>query len=69
MTLIMYLNQHLKAKNYGMAGALSVYLFVISAILCAIVYKMMQDNDTDGSIAAARKARKEAKKAAKGGAA
>ncbi len=45
MTLIMFLNQHLKAKNYGMAGALSVYLFIVSAILCAIVYKMMSDED------------------------
>ena len=26
MTLIMFLNSHLKSKNYGMAGALSVYL-------------------------------------------
>ena len=33
MTLIMFLNNHLKSKNYGMAGALSVYLFIISAIL------------------------------------
>ena len=41
MTLIMYLNKHLASKNYGMAGALSVYLFIISAILCFIVYRMM----------------------------
>ena len=47
MTLIMYLNQHLKAKNYGMAGALSVYLFIVSGILCAIVYRMM-NNEDDG---------------------
>lgn len=40
MTLIMFLNNHLKSKNYGMAGALSVYLFVVSAILCWFVYKM-----------------------------
>ena len=41
MTLIMYLNKHLASKNYGMAGALSVYLFIISAILCFLVYRMM----------------------------
>ena len=41
MTLIMYLNKHLASKNYGMAGALSVYLSIISAILCFIVYRMM----------------------------
>ena len=40
MTLIMFLNSHLKSKNYGMAGALSVYLFIVSGILCMIVYKM-----------------------------
>ena len=40
MTLIMFLNSHLKSKNYGMAGALSVYLFIVSAILCFLVYRM-----------------------------
>ena len=55
MTLIMFLNSHLKSKNYGMAGALSVYLFIVSGILCFIVYKMTNDNDPDGSKAAARK--------------
>ena len=59
MTLIMFLNSHLKSKNYGMAGALSVYLFIISAILCFIVYKMTNDNDPDGSKAAAKKAARE----------
>ena len=59
MTLIMYLNKHLYSKNYGMAGALSVYLFIISAILCFIVYKMTNDNDPDGSKAAAKKAARE----------
>lgn len=39
-TLIMFLNNHLKSKNYGMAGALSVYLFVVSAFLCWFVYRM-----------------------------
>ncbi len=37
-TLIMYLNQHIAAKNYGMAGALSVLIFVICAVLSFIVY-------------------------------
>ncbi len=61
VTLIMFLNNHLKSKNYGMAGALSVYLFIVSGILCAIVYKMTNDNDPDGS-KAAEKARKKAEK-------
>lgn len=39
MTLIMYLNKHLFSKNYGMGGALSVILFVITGVLSMIVYK------------------------------
>lgn len=38
-----------------MAGALSVYLFIISAILCFFVYKMTIDDDPDGSKKAAKK--------------
>jgi len=45
MTLIMYLNNHLYSKNFGMAGALSVFLFIITGILSLIVYKFsVQDN-------------------------
>lgn len=40
MTLIMFLNKHLYSKNYGMAGALSVFLFVITAVLSLIVFKI-----------------------------
>ena len=58
MTLIMFLNSHLKSKNYGMAGSLSGYLFIVSGILCFIVYRMTNDDDSDGSKAAARKKRK-----------
>jgi len=58
MTLIMFLNSHLKSKNYGMAGSLSVYLFIVSGILCFIVYRMTNDDDPDGSKAAAKKKRK-----------
>ena len=39
MTLIMYLNKHLYSKNYGMGGALSVLLFIITGILSLIVFK------------------------------
>lgn len=49
MTLIMFLNSHLKSKNYGMSGALSVYLSIVSGILCFFVYRMTNDNDPDGS--------------------
>ena len=39
MTLIMYLNRHLFSKNYGMGGALSVMLFIITGILSLIVFR------------------------------
>lgn len=38
MTLIMFLNKHLFSKNYGMAGALSVILFIFTAILSLLVF-------------------------------
>ena len=38
MTLIMFLNNHLYSKNYGMAGALSVILFIITAALSLVVF-------------------------------
>ena len=41
MTLIMYLNNHLFSKNYGMAGALSVILFVITGALSILVFKVL----------------------------
>lgn len=40
-TLIMYLNQHLYSKNYGMGGALSVLLFIITGVLSIIIFKAM----------------------------
>ncbi len=39
MTLIMYLNRHLYNKNYGLGGALSVYMFIITGILSFLVFK------------------------------
>ena len=39
MTLIMFLNKHLYSKNYGMGGALSVLLFIITAILSMLVFR------------------------------
>lgn len=44
MTLIMYLNKLLYSKNYGLAGALSVILFVITSILSIIVFYSMTSN-------------------------
>ena len=34
----MYLNQHLYSKNYGTAGAISVLMFLLCAVLCVIIY-------------------------------
>lgn len=45
-TLIMYLNEYIKiTKNYGMAGAISVILFVLTGILSVIVFQF-SDNKT-----------------------
>ncbi len=45
MTLIMYLNKHLYSKNYGMGGALSVILFIITGILSLLVYRFSNSKD------------------------
>lgn len=47
-SIIMLLNNHLYSKNYGMAGALSVVLFIICAILCVGVYFTLNKDDGDG---------------------
>ena len=42
MTMVMYLNNYLgTSKNYGMAGTISVVLFLISSGLSAIVYRSL----------------------------
>ncbi|MBQ9567696.1 MAG: sugar ABC transporter permease [Lachnospiraceae bacterium] len=43
MTLIMFLNKHLYNKNYGMSGALSVILLIITGILSFAVFKFTTD--------------------------
>lgn len=45
MTLIMYLNKHLFNENYGMAGALSAVLFVITGALSIWVFKSITGRD------------------------
>ena len=47
MTLIMYLNKHLFSKNYGLGGALSVFMFIITGILSLIVFKFTTSEDKD----------------------
>lgn len=45
MTLIMFLNKHLFSKNYGMGGALSVFLFIITGVLSLIVFRFNKIKD------------------------
>ena len=48
MTLIMYLNKHLFSKNYGMAGALSVILLIITGILSMVVFRFTAADEVGG---------------------
>ena len=65
-TMIMYLNNHLFSKNYGMAGAVSVVQFIVSTMLGVIVC-MARPKEADGLSKAERKARRQAAKQVKGG--
>lgn len=58
-TIIMYLNQHLYSKNYGTAGAISVLMFLLCAVLCVIIYFTLTQED-DGLTREQRKAEKAA---------
>ena len=41
-TLVMYLNNYLKtSKNYGMSGAISVVIFLITGLLSLVVFKSL----------------------------
>lgn len=44
-TMVMYLNTLIKGKNYGLAGAVSVILFIITVILSLLVFKTMAKDD------------------------
>lgn len=47
-TLIMWLNGYIGgSKNYGVAGAISVLVFIITGILSFIVFKTMNNPDKD----------------------
>ena len=46
MTIVMYLNKHLYSKNYGLAGALSLLLFVVAGVLSMIIFFLNRDPDT-----------------------
>ncbi|MCQ2500474.1 MAG: sugar ABC transporter permease [Lachnospiraceae bacterium] len=45
-TLIMYLNNYLgTSKNFGMSGAISVYIFIITGIISIFVYRSLTSED------------------------
>jgi len=50
MTLIMYLNNHLFSRNYGLGGAVSVLIFILTAALSGIVYSstLKESKKSDG---------------------
>lgn len=48
MTLIMYLYKHLFSKNYGLAGALSVILFIVTAVLSIIIFRTLRGKKEKG---------------------
>ncbi len=48
MTMVMWLNKHLYSKNYGMGGALSVLMFLLTGILSILVFHVTgNDEKTD----------------------
>ena len=61
-TLVMYLNNYLStSKNYGMSGAISVIIFIITSILGGVVYKFLSAQYKD-PVEKPRRARKGARK-------
>lgn len=44
MTLIMFLNKHLASMNVGLAGSVSVLIFIVTGILSVIVYKSLMSS-------------------------
>lgn len=47
LTMVMYLNKHLFSENYGMGGAVSVILFLISAVLSGFVYVFLRRGSSE----------------------
>ncbi len=44
-TLVMLLNDYLSVRNYGMAGAVAVVLFFVTALLSIIVFKSVSNKE------------------------
>jgi multiple sugar transport system permease protein len=45
MTLVMYLNKHLYSENLGMAGAVSVFIFIVAGALSVLVMHLLRSDD------------------------
>ena len=48
MTIVMYLNKHLFSKNYGLAGAVSVILSIVTAALSFTVFRILNGKNGSG---------------------
>ena len=48
-TLVMYLNGYLRNKNYGMSGAISVIIFIITGVLGGFVYRILSRPYQEGN--------------------
>ena len=44
MTMIMYLNKHLFSRNYGLGGAVSTLIFIVTAVLGLFIYYYTMKN-------------------------
>ena len=65
--MCLYLIFQLFSKNYGMAGAVSVVLFLVCAVLCVVVYFSLTREDDGLPTAQRREVPAARKAAAKGG--
>jgi multiple sugar transport system permease protein len=61
-TMVMYINNHMYSKNYGVAGAVSTILFIVCAVLCVIVYFCIND-EREPRNTREKKAKKEKRRA------
>ncbi len=44
-TMVMYLNMALQSKNYGLGGAISVLMFIVTGILSFIAFKVTNEKE------------------------
>lgn len=46
-TLVMALNKHLTSRNYGMAGAISVLMFIFTVVLGGLVFRFTINDESE----------------------